>query len=114
MVSQTTIYGRIVRVGGVDPRVAIEQSSGKTIYCRVKDEVLARKLGERLYYWAGLFGLATIDSDSLGILDFRVDGITQYDGSVTISEAFNQLKSLAGKYYEDVSDVQKYVSDLRS
>ena len=71
--AQTIIYGRIVRVGGVDPRVMVEQASGKTIFCRVKDEDLARKLGERLYMWAGFDGLATLDSDSLEILEFRVE-----------------------------------------
>lgn len=113
MTAQTTIYGRIVRVGGVDPRVMVEQSSGKAIFCKIKDENLARKLGERLYLWAGLSGLATIDSDSLEILDFRVDTITDYEGNSSLITAFNQLKELAGKYYEDIRDVEKYVSDLR-
>lgn len=112
--AQTVIYGRIVRVGGVDPRVMIEQASGKTTFCRVKDENLARKLGERLYTWAGLEGLATLDSDSLEILEFRVERITEYEGETSLVNAFAQLKELAGKYYADIHNVEKYVSDLRA
>lgn len=111
--AQTVIYGRIVRVGGVDPRVMIEQAPGKTTFCRVKDESLARKLGERLYMWAGLEGLATLDSDSLNILDFNVENVTEYEGDLTLVDAFAELKELAGKYYADIHNVKKYVSDLR-
>lgn len=112
--AQTVIYGKIVRVGGVDPRVMVEQASGKTIFCRVKDENLARKLGERLYTWAGLEGLATLDSDSLDILEFRVERVTEYEGETSLINVFAQLKELAGKYYADIHNVEKYVSDLRA
>lgn len=111
--AQTVVYGRIVRVGGVDPRVMVEQASGKTVFCRIRDEGLARKLGERLYTWAGLEGFATLDSDSLEILDFRVESLTDYEAPSSLTDAFAQLKELAGKYYDGIDDVEKYVSDLR-
>ncbi len=113
MKAQTVIYGRILRVGGVDPRVMVEHSSGKTIFCRVKDEALARKIGERLYMWAGLKGSATLDSDSLEILDFKVETVTEYEGSLSLSDSISQLKTLAGEYYADINDVEDYVSSLR-
>lgn len=111
--AQTTIYGRILRVGGVDPRVMVEHSSGKTVFCRVKDESLARKLGERLYMWAGLKGSAILDSESLEILDFKVENITEYEGILSLTDSISQLKTLAGEYYADIDDVDEYVSSLR-
>jgi hypothetical protein len=32
----------------------------------------------------------------------------------SISDAFKRLSDLTGKYYENVKDVDKYISDLRS
>jgi hypothetical protein len=48
---QTTIYGRILRVGGKTPRVMIETISGDTLSC-VVSLAIARDLGEWLYEFA--------------------------------------------------------------
>jgi hypothetical protein len=110
---QTVIYGRIVRVGGADPRVMFEAASGKTLFCGVKSEQLARKLGQRLYSWGGLKGTATLDSDSLEILDFQVDDLTEYEGKLSLKNAFSELRNLASEYYDDVDDVDDYIAGLR-
>ncbi len=112
--AQTVIYGRVVRVGGAEPRVMFEPASGKTLYCRVKDESLARTIGERLYTWAGLEGTATLDSDSLEVLEFRVEKMTDYEGGLSLKDAFAELSSVASRYYTDVSNADEYVAGLRN
>lgn len=112
--SKSTLYGRIIRVGGTRPRVMFETATGKTLFCLVRNEILARRLGERLYTWVGLKGVAILDSDSLEILDFRVEEMTNYEGTLPLSEAIAELSSLAGKYYADIGNVEKYVESLRN
>jgi hypothetical protein len=91
----------------------VEPASGRTLFCLVRDEELARKLGERLYTWGGLEGIASLDSDSLEILEFKVEGLTEYEGNRSLRNAFAELKQLVGKYYDDINDVEGYISELR-
>lgn len=113
LLAKTIVFGRVVRVGGAEPRVMFESSPGKTLYCRVSDEELARKLGERLYTWVGLKGLASLDSDSLEIIEFKVDGMTNFEDSLSITESFRELGKIAGKYYADIQDVEGYIEEMR-
>ena len=114
IIGEVIIYGRIVRVGGEDPRVMFEIPNGKSLFCRVKGEDLARQLGERLYTWVGLRGIATFDSDTLEIMDFKVEALTGYKGDLSIKDAITELSGIAGQYYTDVMDVDAYVAGLRS
>jgi hypothetical protein len=107
------LYGRIKRVGGAHPHVMIEPASGKTLFCTVKDEALARQLGVRLYTWVGLEGEAEIDSDSLQILKFMVDGLVGYEEAVSFKDAMAELSVVAGQYYSDIDDVEQYIANLR-
>lgn len=111
--TSATIFGRVIRVGGSQPKVAIERTSGKTNYCSVISEKLARELGGHLYEWVGVFGTATLDPDDLTIEDFRVEGLTNYSGNLSILDTIEELKGIAGKYYEDISDIESYIENLR-
>jgi hypothetical protein len=112
--SQTLMYGRIVRVGGTEPRVMFDSASGQTLFCRVKDESLARKIGERLYTWAGFEGTVILDSDSLEVLEFRVENMTDYEGGLSFRDAFAALSALTREYYSDVGNADEYVEGLRT
>jgi hypothetical protein len=112
--AQITLYGRVMRVGGAEPRLMIEQPSGKSLFCEIHGEELARKIGERLYLWAGLEGTAVLDSDSLEILEFEVERLNEYQGTLSIKDSFAQLSKLAREHYADVTSVEEYISTLRS
>lgn len=107
----TTIYGEIVRVGGKDPTVEFTPINGTTIYCQFGKE-LAAELGSRLYKIAGLIGEAEWDFDLNKLISFNVTGITPYE-SVPIDKAFHDLQEIAGKYFDDIPDVNAYIEELR-
>jgi hypothetical protein len=111
---EITLYGRIVRVGGEEPRVMFEQPNGKSLFCRVKSEDLARQLGERLYTWVGLIGIATFDSDTMEVTEFKVEDTTGYEGKLSIKDSISELSTISRQYYADVSDVESYVTEIRS
>lgn len=109
---ETTIYGQVIRVGGRDPRAMIETVEGATIYCEMVDEDLARELGERLYTMVSLKGKAKWDSQTLRLEDFKAHEVADYHKG-SILKAFEELSSIAGKYFSDITDVKKYIDDLR-
>jgi hypothetical protein len=108
---QTTIYGKIVRVGGVDPKVEVKTISEQTLYCPFEVE-LASQLGARLYQLVGLNGEARWNTHSLEIIDFRVTEISDYQ-ETSIVDAFQSLSEVTGDYYADIDDVNAYITELR-
>jgi hypothetical protein len=108
---QTTIFGEIVRVGGVEPKVEVKTISGKTIYCPFEFS-LASQLGSLLYKLVGLDGDARWDARTFEIEEFRVTSISEYRQTPLI-DAFQSLSEVAGKYYDEIDDVIAYVAELR-
>jgi hypothetical protein len=108
---ETTIYGRILRVGGKEPKVMFEPFSGMTIYCNVSED-LAKKLGEYLYTEIALKGIAKWNPHTLDLCNFKITGYHEFK-SGNIQNAFSELSKLIGKYFSDVDDVDGYVADLR-
>jgi hypothetical protein len=111
MTGSTTIHGMVVRVGGRKPKVMIELPDGQSVFCDIEYE-LARQLGQRLYTWVGLRGEAKWRSNDLSLQQFRVDEVTQYQDT-RLTEAMATLSEAAGRYFEGIEDVQRYVSELR-
>jgi hypothetical protein len=107
----SVIYGRVIRVGGREPKAMIETAEGVTVYCEIESEDLARVVGDRLYTWASLKGKAKWDSQSLRLEEFKIVEVSDYGGSV--SRAFEELSLIAGKYFLNILDVEGYVSSLR-
>jgi len=112
--TNTTIFGKVIRVGGSTPHVALELSSGKKIYCSVKSEGIAKELGNRLYEWVGVIGHASINPDDLSIDKFHVERMTEYTGELNLVETINELKNAVGNYFSDIDDVDNFVNSLRS
>ena len=107
---QTTIYGRILRVGGKTPRVMIETISGDNLSCVVSLEI-ARELGERLYEFAEFFGIASWNPNNWKIVEFRIQSFA-VSSVKTPEQTMNELRSLVGRYFEGV-DAEAYVSSIR-
>jgi hypothetical protein len=108
----TTIYGRILRVGGKNPRVTVETVSGDSIYCDVSFEI-AQELGRRLYEFAEFSGMATWNPNGWQIEEFRIESFAS-SATKTPEQGMNELRSLVGRYFEDIDDVDSYISSLRS
>lgn len=108
---ETTVYGKVVRVGGKEPRAMVELLNGQIVFCETT-EAIARKLGTRLYTNVGLFGVAHWDAESLKLQQFTISDVTPYE-ELPLEDAMNQLAKAVGVYYGDVTDVDKYIADIR-
>jgi len=109
---KTTVYGKIQSVGGKDPNVHVETPSGVTVICKV-DIDQARILAGRLYDWVGLSGKARWDSEEFKIQDFIVESIINYSPG-SARRGLDELRAIAGKYFSDIQDVNKFVGELRN
>jgi len=108
---ETVIYGKVERVGGVEPKVRLRLADGDGLSCRLS-EALARQLGGRLYEEVGLKGTATWDAGDYALLYFHADELTRYEPA-GVKVGFAELKAVAGPHYANVEDVVSYVRELR-
>ncbi len=108
---ETTIYAKVVRVGGKEPKVELETVDGITLFCDAPLDVVTR-LGNKLYKIVGLVGIAKWDYELKNIEDFSIKDITDYE-KVPFKQAMDELARATGQYYSEVSDVEQYVSKLR-
>ena len=109
---ETTLYGEIIRVGGKEPKVTLELTSGQTISCDAS-EALTKDLATRLYTWVGLKGMATWNAHDNRLITFNIQKITSYE-NLSYSQAFDLLSDMIGKHLDHINDVAQYVADLRS
>lgn len=109
----TTIYGRVIRVGGEKkPSARLVLLNGKGLTCETTRKI-ASELGHRLYSMVGVYGRARWTLKHLQLDAFRIEEITKYE-ETPIDDAFKELSIHIGAYYSDVHDVDAYVARLRS
>lgn len=106
MSGNTSIIGKVVRVGGSDPKVGLKLSNGRTLSCDTS-EMLAKEMGHRLYEVVVCKGEATWNLGDNSLLKFKVKDIAPFHRKPA-SEAFAELaavmpKTLARWRQEEVS-----------
>ena len=108
---ETTIYARVVRTGGKEPKVEIETVDGRTLFCDAPLDI-TKTLGTRLYQIVGLIGVAEWDIELNNIEQFSIKDVTDYE-QVPIKEAMRKLAEVTRTYYMDINDVEQHISNLR-
>jgi hypothetical protein len=108
---ETTIHGEITRVGGAEPKIQFKTLDNKVIYCDTSKSV-AQKAGAKLYTKVELQGIAEWNSETFEIESFHVTDIFDYE-EVTPSEAFQELATLIGDSFDNIDDVNQFVSEIR-
>jgi len=108
---ETVVYAKVIRTGGKEPKVEIETIDGRTLFCDASYEI-AKTLGSKLYQTVGLIGIAEWDSRLNNIVEFSVKDVTEYV-KISLKEAIHKLAEVSGKYYADIDDVDKYISETR-
>lgn len=108
---ETVIYGEIVRVGGVRPKVEVKTWQGKTLFCDFRKN-LASTLGSMLYKMVGLRGVAAWNSQTLELVAFDVQEVIEYQNT-SLTESFRLLREAVDGAYDHVDNAVEYVSKLR-
>ena len=109
----TTQYGELLQIGGEkNPSARIRFLVGGTLTCTVKTTELACDMAGLLYQLIGVRGVATWNSNDLSLVDFQVEELTEYRQS-SINEAIASLRKSAGKFYQDIDDIDAFIAELR-
>lgn len=105
---ETVIYGRILRVGGVEPKayVQLEGQKGIAIKIRGNKEKLAKSLAQRLYEVVGLKGNAKWLIEDYSLEEFELTQIINYERQ-SYKNTFNELREIIGEYWDEVDDIEK-------
>ncbi len=116
MDGETTLYGQLTSIGGVDPPQAqITLVDGQRLKCNVtrKDSLaVAKQLGKRLYTEIGVRGLAHWDIRDMSIIYFRIDELLDYQ-AIPITESIANSYDVFGHHLEAIDDVDDYFAELR-
>lgn len=111
---ETTIVGRVQRAGGATQMKCLLRVPGRRrgLYCNVKNQKLAQRLGQHLYEEIAATGTATWIHRSWRIYAFTINDFTQPQlGDVT--EAIEELRNAGLSAWDKVPDPGKYIQELR-
>jgi hypothetical protein len=110
----TTIYGRLMRVGGVSPRAMLAMPDGSYLYIDLTETMavtLASK--ERLYQDVGIEGTATWRVDTWELMHFKAKRITDYQPHKNnLVRSFESLAEVAGDRWKDI-DIEQFIAEMR-
>jgi hypothetical protein len=109
----TSLYGTLRRIGGDDPpRAWMRWTNGETLSCRVKSRSLASQMAQFLYQTMGVRGTAFWDNRDMRLYDFRIEQLLPYREK-DLSKAVDALGDVAGRYYQEIADLDTYLADIR-
>ncbi len=107
----TTIYGKVERVGGAVPRVRVKLDDDQIIYTEVKESE-AKRLAKDLYEVVCLKGTAKWRKENLKIEDFKLEQVVDFHDT-PISEAIKELKGVIGHKWDEIRDTVEYLNRIR-
>ncbi|WP_353571956.1 hypothetical protein [Candidatus Albibeggiatoa sp. nov. BB20] len=108
---ETTLYGKITRVGGNDPVVRLEVDANNIIHCKVEKN-LAIELANYLYQRVRLIGEAKWNMSDYSIKAFTITEFDRDYRETHLSEFLADF-SQKGHYYKDIDPVA-YIDEMRS
>ena len=115
LTGETTITGRVERVGGVTGLRCMLDVPGRhrRLYCNVLGRDLARRLGQHLYEEIVATGTAVWIHRSWRIHEFTIRNFTQ-PRLGNSDEAINELRDAGLSAWDEIDDPEKYIRELRS
>lgn len=112
---ETTVVGRVERVGGATGMRCFLRVPGRRpgLYCDVQTRDLARKLGQHLYEQIAARGTAKWIHRSWRIYEFRITDFTQPRLGDAV-KAIEELRRAGLSAWDSVDDPEGYIRELRS
>lgn len=108
----TSIYGKLLRVGGSKPTIVISLPNAQTLTCTVSSE-LACSISANLYKDIGLEGVAYWKIPGWELKEFSVLKANIYDHSQDLRSTINEIKEIVDGEYDEVDDIEGFIRKLR-
>lgn len=112
MDGDSTVYGKIERVGGATEMKCVLRIPDRRqlLYCTVRDREVARQLAQHLYESIVATGKATWIHSSWRIVAFSITGFTQPQMGNT-KKAIERLRNAGLSAWDDVPDPEQLISE---
>lgn len=107
---ETTVYGKVVRIGGKSPKVRIEVDN-KSISVIVSASV-AKDLSSHLYDTVAITGIAKWKKEDHELVDLKFISHKKIIKK-SLAEKIKDLKNIIGKQWDNVDDPDEYLSHIR-
>lgn len=111
MAGYTTLYGEVLRLGGLEPKVEFKPVNSRVLYCPAAKETVLR-LREHLYEQVAVHGLAVWDANTLEVTRFEIQDFEPFAGR-GVTAAINELREEFGQYFDKIEDVDAWVAAVR-
>jgi hypothetical protein len=109
---ETTVYGKIVRIGGKRPIVRIQLESELEISIEITEKK-AKELSPYLYETIGVKGFAKWKKENYELEDIKAKSFILMENK-SLNKKIKELGGLLGKYWVDIDNPDDYVASLRS
>lgn len=108
----TTLSGKVVRLGGAEPKVRIEFDDGQALSCEIEVSLL-KKMGPQLYDWVSVSGKAQWHNKTHQLLSFKVESFEPIEVGESLLEGLKKIRAAGGSAWDDVEDVPEFIRGLR-
>ncbi len=109
----TAVWGRLIRVGGAEPRAVLQLADNSYLHFSVTDEALVKTMAGFIYEDVGIEGEATWDLAGIEMIEFKATRLTAYrPGNNDVVEAFAELARICDGAWDEI-DPDEFVKGLR-
>lgn len=109
---ETLVYGKIMRIGGSEPRVRIEFDNGKQ-FSVITNQKEAKRLSPHLYEKVGIKGMAKWKKENNELINIKPKSFILMENN-PLKKRMKGLGELLGKYWVDVENPDDYTASLRA
>lgn len=109
----TTLYGKLIAVGGETTQASIKLGDGSRIDIALTKK-MARRVAPKLYKTIGLIGTATWELPEWKVVAFKATAVANYDADVTADDSIKKLRKIVKDRWDHIEDVEAFVHNLRA
>lgn len=107
----TTVYGKVERVGGSKPRVRLRLDDDQIVYSEI-NESIAKRLAKNLYDVVCVKGFAKWRKENLKIEQLIVDQVIDFT-ETSIADAIKSLQTVIGESWDSIDNPENYINTIR-
>tara|TARA_R110002020_G_scaffold259768_3_gene473890 strand:+ start:41705 stop:42508 length:804 start_codon:yes stop_codon:yes gene_type:complete len=108
---ETTVYGKIIRIGGSKPVVRIQTDNGKYLSV-VTSRKNAKDLSPNLYSRIGIKGVGKWKKESNELVEIKAKSFVVIS-DIPLTERLKELSNLLSKYWINIDNPDEYITSLR-
>lgn len=108
---ETTVYGKIIRIGGSKPKVRIQTDNGNYLSVITSKEN-AKELSPNLYSRIGIKGTGKWKKDSNELVEVKAKSFVVLS-DIPLTKKLRGLSDIIGDYWKNIENPDDYIASIR-